>query len=685
MEMPFYPSSRSQSLSPFDLPNNIDSIVMPLVDFSGGSIQDLTSTISSTIPTTIPQLSIGNTSQSTSVNNPSYSSNFLVNPLKSLTQEFAEFLSPALAESGTTQSSPPCPPKWNATAKESFVELMHQDDPFSTFLGIPPPPSSEFGAQRVWSSQTLSGSSCQPGQEGPQDSERPQNGIDCCDTDGILSSLLKDSSEQNILAHLRQYLTSSQDVRNTTSNNLHCGMPCDGPQLMPKFNWLNRRDFIYKNSSYCNHGLDSERKSVPITRMPSTERLSTNASWRSGTPTPRSVHSQTVDPSPSFCAPLEDFPSALYSTQQSLPPTRKCSVREIYHRGKHCQSSRVRYTQIGKTSFVPLSCSAVLPLNMPRDGLAPLHIVLPINIPYGKIVVQSNSHTNRGHPIHHYYFRRQFPSANQLFSRLHGLCNQSPSWLTVDVGYVACREYQVPFVVDLFNNYFRQSFQNIAQRNRSLAIQDSLNHPQDGSENISNTNSNINPSNNFFLMNPIRLTCSGLRLRSDHGSGWFLYETPVISADETDSFNFKEVIQIIESFCDRVRSSRLCQNATMKPFMNDQFAIVVLKQEGKGLSDRELARVSNFSCEGVEISEVRLVRHKRQDRFCNAMFEEDPRFNDKNVLGRPIAHNHDNIHGRYVFAKAALPPIISRPSHRIHPTMAELEQDSEVSDFGDDI
>lgn len=44
------------------------------------------------------------------------------------------------------------------------------------------------------------------------------------------------------------------------------------------------------------------------------------------------------------------------------------------------------------------------------------------------------------------------------------------------------------------------------------------------------------------------------------------------------------------------------------------------------------------------------------------------------MLGRPIAHNHDNIHGRYVFAKAALPPIISRPSHRIHPTMAELEQ-----------
>lgn len=170
-------------------------------------------------------------------------------------------------------------------------------------------------------------------------------------------------------------------------------------------------------------------------------------------------------------------------------------------------------------------------------------------------------------------------------------------------------------VVELFNSFFRQGFQRLAKCSRKA------NHGSNGliSPQAEMAWSSFSPDSLF--MDPIRLRCSGLRLREDHGSGWFLYETPVEACSERDLLNFKELIYLIEAFNDHVRESKLCQNATMKPFMNNQFAIVVLKQEGSGISESKLSQVSDFKCEGVEVSEIRLVRHKLQDKFGNAMFE----------------------------------------------------------------
>lgn len=314
-------------------------------------------------------------------------------------------------------------------------------------------------------------------------------------------------------------------------------------------------------------------------------------------------------------------------------------------------SRAIEFTSPGETT----SSTSLLSALRSFEALAPLHIVLPVNIPYGKILVAKNGSETREAPLHHYYFRQQFPSANLLFSRLHGLSNQSPAWLALDVGYIACREHQVARVADLFSKFFRRAFESMHDT------------PAGG-------------DNHPGYIKPIRLQCSGLRMRQDHGSGWFLYETPVEACSVEDAANFKEVMRLMRLFSEQVRSAKLCQIAMMKPFTNNQLAIVIVKQEGSPINEEKLQGVGGFQCEGVELSEVRLIRHKLQDQFGNALFEQDPRFRTSEIFGRPIAHNAAGEHARFVFARAALPKVVARPPHQITRLIPELEESSDLSE-----
>lgn len=177
-------------------------------------------------------------------------------------------------------------------------------------------------------------------------------------------------------------------------------------------------------------------------------------------------------------------------------------------------------------------------------------------------------------------------------------------------------------VVDFFNLFFRQEFQKIAERRVVSADTATTIHAQSDTRMMAGCcGETVTTTTSPSFMEPIRLRCNGLRLRKDHGSNWFLYETPVEDCSDQDSMNFKEVIRLIERFNKHVRELKLCQNATLKPFLNNQFAIIILKQEGSGISETKLKHAEGYQCEGVEVSEIRLVRHKLSDKFGNALFE----------------------------------------------------------------
>lgn len=497
----------------------------------------------------------------------------------------------------------PPPLQWD-TALDSRTDSLSSffpDDSLPTLPGFPTN-SYELPDLIPWrSTRALSDSLGPAGSLVPSSTTSPRGPTEWGAS--VLASLLDDPQERGILSRLQNYLNTNSDS------------PYDS-QSLRSLGWVDMKTQIDGDGPL-------HYNSAPVTKVSSRDNMSNDilsSDWRSSTMTKTPVLSSRFGSS-----------NALHSLSA---PLRKDSVnaKVVHHSasfefsGEGCRtpnnvrqkrrkdrtvvkSAKTYYTKPGETTSISPSCCAILP-SLPPEALAPLHIVLPINLCYGKIVIASNTtgHATREHPLHHYYFQKQFPSANNLFSRLHGLCNQSPSWLALDIGYVACREHQVAPVVDIFNNFFRQGFMNISKRRRNRSSRGR----RDNCPHADNTQE---------FMDPVRLRCSGLRLREDHGSGWFLYETPVEACSEKDSTSFKEVIRLIESFNEHVRDSRLCQNATMKPFMNNQFAIVVLKQDSSGISARELARLNDFKCEGVEISEIRLVRHKLQDRFGNAMFE----------------------------------------------------------------
>lgn len=344
--------------------------------------------------------------------------------------------------------------------------------------------------------------------------------------------------------------------------------------------------------------------------------------------------------------------------------------------------SPIRTSRPGEKSFVSRLDAFLLPPLMPPETLAPLHILLPITIPFGGILISEQSSMSEGKTMcidpskkevlgvhsscttpqfstpssglsretasHHYYFPEQYSSANSMFSRLHGFCNQSPAWLALDIGYIASREHQITRVVDYFLEFFTRRFSLPRTEERSNTSSSTPPDERSSSENAAS-----------FEPITIRLRCSGLRLRTDRGSGWYLYEVPVEPCEPAYENPLNRVIHDVEEFTRHLSQSRLCQHAVMKPFINNQLAIVVLKQQGTGISAKMIERMERVTCDGIELSEIRIVRHRLRDKFGHAMFERDPRYPGHPIFGCPIACDQHGRHARVVFSRVQYPPVIT--------------------------
>lgn len=276
----------------------------------------------------------------------------------------------------------------------------------------------------------------------------------------VIASLLEEEGGREPCCTRGQSFVSTESLmtnNTTTSTTTICSRPT--AQLVPHhltslhkaFSWLDAKEgrrFDMNTSPQTRCRLPT---SAPLTRVPSGETDLGgvhSSNWRASTPpTPRRLKSfqETVTKSTinTLTSPMNDIFSSSFRPQRSAPPglfpfkqlmdsSSKCLTNER----SRLKSSRIRYTNPGEITCISPSCAAILPALRSPEALAPLHIVLPINLPYGKVIIaQNTTHTvAREHPLHHYYFQAQFPSANNLFSRLHGLCNQSPSWLALDIG-----------------------------------------------------------------------------------------------------------------------------------------------------------------------------------------------------------------------------------------------------------
>lgn len=256
--------------------------------------------------------------------------------------------------------------------------------------------------------------------------------------------------------------------------------------------------------------------------------------------------------------------------------------------------------------------SGLLP-NQDFGDSCSLLVSLPLLIPYGLVVKQDTSSSAA------YAFSVQYPSARSLFSRSSETCDMFVGQLQVDLVSFSCKRSQVPQVAGVFNRMARKKFQELFAR-------------------------------------PIYIRCEGLTERSVSSVGVVepgasqihdvfigngqqrVYFTAVDVLTNEDREKFWAIEGFVESYIEKLKELRLL-NAKTIARTPDLF--VVVRRFITDPLPHPLKHYTQYACDGIQLSEVRLVFSKGTSQCPVKHVKNDPRFKNVEVSCRPIVCDTD--------------------------------------------
>lgn len=250
----------------------------------------------------------------------------------------------------------------------------------------------------------------------------------------------------------------------------------------------------------------------------------------------------------------------------------------------------------------------------PGGDSCSLLVSLPLLVPYGVVVKQDTSASAV------YAFSSQFPSARALLSRSSDTCDMFVGQLQVDLVSFSCKRSQVAQVAGVFNRMARKKLHQLFDR-------------------------------------PIYIRCEGLKQRSvsaaavpqipvPHdvfiGNGQQrVYFTAVDVLTTEDREKFWAIESFVELYVEKLKELRLLNSKTVAR-TPDLFVVV-----RRFLSDplpHPIGHYSQYACDGVQLSEVRLVFSKGTSQCPVKHVKIDPRFKNVEVSCRPIVCDCDGKH-----------------------------------------
>lgn len=304
----------------------------------------------------------------------------------------------------------------------------------------------------------------------------------------------------------------------------------------------------------------------------------------------------------------------------------------------------------------------------PGDSCS-LLVSLPLIVPYG-LVVKSDGSASAA-----YIFSSQFPSARVLLSRSSGVgtCDMFVGQLQVDLVSFTCKRAQVSQIASVFNRMARKKLQQRFDK-------------------------------------PIYIRCEGLRQRSvtptsvgslqaTHdafigNSQQRVYLTTVHVLTSEDREKFWAIESFVESYVEKLKELRLLNSKTVAR-TPDLF--VVVRRFMNDPLPQPLSHYDQYACDGVQLSEMRLVFSKGTSQCPVKHVKIDPRFRSVEVSCRPIVCDVEGMEhilaefsvlnqfalgrpARYEFAPPTLPAVFpGAAAATAYLESLSLEDDREVT------